>query len=220
MSKEFKFTRRTAIASGAAVVTSALAGCNGGSSSGDDQQGLETTFDEGKEGWTAVDLTPLDQDSDADWSNVVQTVEITHEQEGGVDDSGYVTWTDSTPNAFFFDAPDMYLGDMSAYVGGTLEYSLRSNQNDYRQDSAVVFEGADGVIATEFSPPMPDWTQVNIELDPEARSYQESNLNGSEVGQERLEAVLSDLQALRISGEHSGQVDEVVGLDEVQLRPA
>lgn len=220
MSREFEFRRRTAIASCAAVVTSGLAGCNGGPGSGNVQQGLEATFDDGKEGWNAVDLTPLESDPDADWSNVLQTLEISHEQDGGVDDSGYVTRTDTTPNAFFFNAPDAYLGDKSAYVDGTLEFYLKSTNNNYRLDSGVIFEGADGVIATEFPEPQTDWTQFNIELDAGTRSYRESNLNGPEIGQERLEAVLSDLQALRISGEHGGAVEEEVGLDEVQLRQA
>jgi hypothetical protein len=35
-----------------------------------------------------------------------------------------------------------------------------------------------------------------------------------------LAAVLGDLQALRISGEHGGVIEERVGLDEVRLRPA
>ena len=220
MSREVEFTRRTAITSGAAVMTSVFAGCSGGSDSGNDQQDLETTFDEGKEEWKAVDLTPSDADSDPDWSTVIQTLEITHEQDGGVGDSGYVTRTDTTPNSFFFDASDTYLGDKSAYVGGTLGFSIRSTRNNYRQDSAVVFEGPEGVIATKFTKPETDWTQFSIELDAGTRSYRDSNLNGPEVDQERLEAILSDLQALRISGEHGSNVEEEVGLDEVQLRQA
>ena len=219
MGNEFELTRRRTVASAAVVAMSGLAGCTGTGSSGDDQ-GLETTFDEGKEDWSAVDLTPLEQGPDADWTNVIRTLDLTHEQARGVDDSGYVTRVDSTSDAFFFDAPDTYLGDRSAYAGGTLEFYLKSTGNDYRQDSGVVFEGPDGVVATKFAKPGTDWTQFSIELDAEARSYREPNLEGSEVGQQRLEAVLSDLQALRISGEHASQVEEEVGLDEVRLRQA
>lgn len=222
MPDESELTRRAAIASGAVVVTTVVAGCTGGSGddedNGNDQQAIETSFNDGKEGWSAVDLTASDSASDPDWSNVIQSLDLTYESEGGVDNSGHVSRVDTTPNAFFFDAPDAYLGDMSAYVGGTVEYYLKSTHNNYRRDSAVILEGSDGVIATQFSKPKSDWTQFRIELDAEARAYQESNLVGSEVGQDRVKAVLSDLQALRISGEHGSAVKEEVALDQVQLR--
>jgi hypothetical protein len=213
-----EFTRRAAIATGVGAVASAFAGCLGGG--GDNQQSLETTFDSGNEGWTVADLEASDSNADPDWGSVIQELELDHEQEGGVDNSGYVKRVDTTPNAFFFDAPDTYLGDMSPYVGGTLDFHLKSTHNNYRLDSALVLQGTDGVIATQFGPPGPDWTQYRIALDAEARTYHESNLNGPEVGQERVEAVLSDLQALRISGEHGSAVQETVSLDEVRLRSA
>jgi hypothetical protein len=109
---------------------------------------------------------------------------------------------------------------MSAFAGGQLEFALRSSHNDLRKDSGVVFQGQDTVVTTQFDRPQSEWTTYTIALDADERTYYESNLNGEEVDQATLEAVLSDLQALRISGEHSGQAQETVNLDEVRLMSA
>jgi len=217
MSREIGITRRAAIASGAITVGSAVAGCTGAFGIG--QQPLETTFDEGNEGWSAVDLVSHEA-GDPDWSTVQQELEVRHVQNGGVDDSGYIMRTDTTGDAFFFDASDTYTGEKSAYAGGTLEFYLTSSHNNWRRDSGVILAGTDGIVTTEFARPETDWTRFRIELDAEVRTYHESNLNGPEVGQERIEEVLSNLQALRISGEHGASVEEEVGLDEVRLLEA
>ena len=210
-------TRRAAIASGAAIVASAVSGCLGGGGGG--PQTIETTFDDGKEGWTAVDHVSHDADADPDWGTIERSLEVTHAEDGGVEGSGHISRVDTTSDAFFFASSDAYAGDRSGYAGGRLEFQLRSTHNNWRPDSAVILDGADGVVTTAFELPQSEWTQYEIALDADARDFHESNLNGPAANQDRLEAVLADLQAVRISGEHGGQVEEEVGLDEVRLRP-
>lgn len=207
-------SRRSVLLSSAAAATSLVAGCLGGGGSG-----IESTFDEGKDGWEAVDLAASDGSSDPDWTEVIQPLEITHVGEGGVEGSGYVERRDTTGKAFFFDAPAAFLGDLSDFAGGRLEFWMRSTASDYRLDSAVVLEGPDGVVATRFAPPGTGWTEYSIELDGGARTYNASNLQGGPVDPSRVEAALADLRALRISGEHGSRIEEVVGLDEVRLVP-
>lgn len=161
------------------------------------------------------------QTSDLNWGEVIETLECTDESNGGIDDTGYVSQLDTTSSvAFLFTAGDAFLGDMSAFAGGQLEFALRSSYNDLRKDSGLVFQGQDTVVTTQFDRPQSEWTSYAIALDADERTYYESNLNGEEVDQATLEAVLSDLQALRISGEHSGQAQETVDLDEVRLMSA
>jgi hypothetical protein len=216
--------------SGGVAATTLVAGCSSGGDSATDEpenteedtpQIVESTFDDGKEGWSVVDMETHAQTSDPNWGEVIETLEFTHEPSGGVDGTGHVSHVDTTSGvAFFFDASDTFLGDMSAFAGGQLTFALRSSHNDIRQDSGVVFQGQDTVVATQFDKPQSEWTSYTIALDADERTYYESNLNGEAVDQATLEAALSDLQALRISGEHSGQAQETVGLDEVRLTSA
>jgi hypothetical protein len=223
-------SRRQALLSGGVVATSFVAGCSSESGSATDEpedseedtpRRVESTFDDGKEGWSVVDMETHAQTSDPNWGEVIETLEFTHESSSGVDDTGYVSHLDTTSGvAFFFTARDAFLGDMSAFAGGQLEFALRSSHNDVQRDAGVVFQGQDTVVTTQFDRPQPEWTTYTITLDADERTYHESNLNGEEVTQATLEEVLSNLQALRISGEHSGRDQETVGLDEVRLLSA
>jgi len=223
-------SRRQALLSGGIAVTTLVAGCSSGPDSATEEPDdteediprmVESTFDDGKEGWSVVDMQTHAQTSDPNWGEVIETLEFTHEPSGGVDDTGYVSHLDTTSGvAFFFAAGDAFLGDMSAFAGGRLTFALRSTHNDLREDSGLVLQGQDTVVTTRFDRPQSEWTTYTIALDADERTYYESNLNGEEVDQATLEEVLSDLQALRISGEHSAHDQETVGLDEVRLTSA
>jgi hypothetical protein len=209
-------SRRSVLAAGVLAVATTVTGCLDGG----DEPTVAATFDDGREGWTATDLTSHDSVADPDWSETGTALDLSHVGEGGVDGSGYVERVDTTGNAFFFDASEMFLGDRSEYLGGTLEFYLRSTTNEYREDSAVVLTGASGTVVTPLDPPGRDWTRFEVALDAESRDYRNRNLRGPTTGRDGLAAVLGDLQALRISGEHGGVIEERVGLDEVRLRSA
>jgi hypothetical protein len=199
----------------AAAVTPFASACLGSS---DTSKTVESTFEEGKEGWSVVDMQTYGQHSDPDWSETIQTLEFVHESSGGVDGSGHIKHVDDTGGkAFFFSASDAFLGDMSEFVGGRLEFFLKTSPNDWQQDTAVVFQSENTVIATGFEQPTAEWTEYSIPLTTDSRSFYESNLSGSEIEQSTLENVLGDLQALRINGEYSSEVQEEVALDEVRL---
>jgi hypothetical protein len=216
MDRDGRLSRRAMLRNGVIAATASLAGCPTGS--GSDEQGPSATFDGGKEEWSAVDLVSHETTDDPDWSSVEAQLDVTHVADGGVENSGHVKRVDTTGNAFFFDAPDTFLGDKSAFAGGTLTFFLRSTHNNYRADSAVLLVGADGVVVTQFDTPDPTWTTFEVSIDAGTRTFRNGNLDGSEAAQSDVEAVLSDLRALRISGEHGGAVEEEVGLDEVRLQ--
>jgi len=209
-------TRRTALrAVGATVTSSLLVGClNGASGTGSI---AETTFDDGTSDWSLVDMTTYDRSDDPDWSEVQGTLDLTWEESGGVEDTGYVKHLDNTDYAFFFDAPSEYLGDVSAAAGGQLAFSQRSSHTGLDRNAAVVLEGPDRVVTTQFDPPAQEWTQYTLTLDADTRDFHERNVGGPTVDQPAVESVLSDFQALRIGGEHNAGVSEEVGFDEVRL---
>jgi len=200
---------------GATVTSSLLVGCVNDASGA--EVIAETTFDDGASDWSLVDLTTYDRSDDPDWSEVHGTLELTWEGSGGVEDTGYVKHTDETDYAFFFDAPSDYLGDVSAAVGGQLEFAQRSSHTGLDRNAAVVFEGTDRVVATQFEPPNQDRTQYSLTLDADTRDFHERNVEGPTVDQSAFESALSDHQALRIGGEHNAGVSEEVGFDEVRL---
>jgi hypothetical protein len=214
-------SRRAAMkAMGTVAVAPFVGGCLGisGSSS---QLAIESTFDEDKEGWSVVDMQTYGQHSDPNWGEIIQTLEFTHESTGGVDGSGHIRHVDDTGGkAFFFSASDAFLGEVSDFAGGRLEFSLKTSPNDWHQDSAVVLQSGDTVVATGFERPESEWKAYTIPLDADSQTYYKSNLSGPEIDQSTLQGVLSDLQALRINGEYSNETQEKVGLDEVRLATA
>ena len=56
-----------------------------------------------------------------------------------------------------------------------------------------------------------------MSLGASATAWTSDNPAGAALTQAALDAMLGDLEALRISGEWGGQVEETVGLDEVKL---
>ena len=80
---------------------------------------ISSTFDTGAEGWSALDPTG---DYTASW------------QSTGGNPGGFLQGNESNPlgDTGYFIAPSKFLGNLSAYAGGTLTYDLKVIQgSDY-----------------------------------------------------------------------------------------
>lgn len=178
------------------------AGCVGG------PETITSTFDEGTEGWTVVGDAQSGQ------------VEPNHVAEGG-NPGGYLEATDDvTGGVWYWNASRTYLGDKSAYSGGTLSFDLRQSATDSQFDSPDVILGSDDTrLGYDFgnasTHPRTNWTRYEVRLSAEADGW--SNLeNDEDATQEGLESVLSDLNELWIRGEYRTGGD-VGGIDNVEL---
>ena len=121
---------------------------------------VQSTFDDDAEGWIV---------RDANCSNYAQTnaTQTLDWQSTGGDPDGYVIHSDVNEFCSFFSAPSPYLGDMSAYAGGTLSFSLASTESDWQGSDVVVLIGAGKVVCWRLplSPPLPpSWRAYEVPL--------------------------------------------------------
>jgi len=192
--------RRQAVVSVLAVCL-ALAGCQGILDSGPEE--IESTFDDGVEGWTVV--------GDAQSGSAAPT----HNAEGG-EAGGFVSADDDVAGGvWFWAAPDRYLGDRSAYEGGTLSFALTQSATDSGFDARDVVIVSESVeLAYRFdSPPGTDWTTYEIPLSPDGWTNSET---GDPATEEELQLALGDVEGLWIRGEYRTGSD-TGGLDTVVL---
>lgn len=178
-----------------------------------------STFAAGSESWSIVDL-PGATATPADYATVLSPLDITWNPLGGVDGGGYISRRDVTTNVFFFQAPPLFLGDQSAFRLGRLQFSLRSDASDYLADARVVLIGNGGQVAVApIVAPGTAWTRYTVSLSVASVAWRANNLAGTLLSQPQLDALLADLESLRINGEWGGQITETTGLDDVQLLP-
>lgn len=153
----------------------------------------------------------------ADYASVLAPLDITWNPVGGLD-GGYISRRDITSNVFFFNAPDTFLGDQSAYRLGKLRFSLKCDASDYLADAFVVLIGNNGNVAVApITAPATGWTQYVVPLDVVATAWRANRASGALLTQSQLDAILADLEALRINGEWGSNVTETTGLDQVSL---
>jgi alkaline phosphatase D len=195
-------TKVTAILVVSLVAFVVLTGCIGG------PETITSTFDEGTEGWTVVGDAQSGQ------------VEPTHVAEGG-NPGGYLRATDDvTGGVWYWNASDAYLGDKSAYSGGTLSFDLNQSATDGQFNAQdVILDGGDSRLGYDFgntsTHPGTDWTSYEVSLSTEADGW--TNRSTDEpLTQEEFENVLSDLNELWIRGEYRDGGD-VGGIDNVEL---
>lgn len=155
---------------------------------------LTSTFDSGAEGWNAVDPT-------GDYTS-------TWEGSGG-NPGGYLRGSESDPlgGTGYFDAPASWLGNWSAYAGGTISYDLKVfDGTDYFNDlDVIISNGSDSVSWSSNINPVGDgWVTFQVQLTA-------ANFSGA-----NLASVLSNVTSFSIRGEFiSGP--EAEGLDNVSV---
>lgn len=121
---------------------------------------------------------------------------------------------------WYFDAPDSYLGDKSAFYGGSLSFDLRqdgaANQFD---DIDIVLTGNGGQkLVLDFGDnPGTDWTSYSVSL-ALGGGWHNRSLSGSVASEEQIGAVLANLEAVQIRGEFvNGTTDDASNLDNVKM---
>jgi len=191
---------RHAVAIAVLAACLALAGCQGLVGSGPED--VESTFDDGPEGWAIV--------GDAQDGSAAPT----HNSEGG-DPGGHLSANDDvTGGVWYWAAPDRYLGEKADYEGGTLSLSLRQSATDSQFDApdVVVAAGATELTYDFDSPPGTDWATDEVSLSAEGWTNSET---GDPATDAELQTVLANLERLWIRGEYrtgsdTGWIDTVV----------
>lgn len=166
-----------------------------------------STFDAGSEGWTVSDTNPP------------------FDALGGAftpdyDEAGqFIRYTDPSVMSFFFEAPESFLGDLTAYYRGTLRYSqtLSVQTPQWRDDPDVVLVGGAGLVLVFQHDDQPgvDWTDFAVSLS--EGGWRVGGLAGSFATAAQMKSVLGDLQRLRIRGEYISGVVETTALDNVSI---
>jgi hypothetical protein len=116
---------------------------------------IESTFEAGVDGWNVVDV------ASPNYATVLATYLPVWHASGGDANTAFIDIHDPTGEWIFFNAPAKFLGDKSQYVGGTLEFTLRCNHDNYRNDSVVVLIGAGRILVCEIDVPLINqWTHL------------------------------------------------------------
>jgi len=184
----FKMTRTRLAAATAVVFALSIAQASADT--------ISSTFDTGAEGWNAVDPTG---DYTASW------------QSTGGNPGGFLLGTETNPlgGTGYFIAPSKFLGNLSAYAGGTLTYDLKViSGTDYFNDvDVIISNGANSVSWTSnINPVGGGWVTFQVQL------------NQATFGI-NLASVLSNVTEFQIRGEFING-PELEGLDNVRLNTA
>jgi len=155
---------------------------------------ISSTFDTSAEGWSALDA--VGHDYTANW------------QSSGGNPGGYLQGIETDPNGGtgYFIAPSNYLGNLSAYAGGTLTYDFKVIQGtDYYSDADVIISnGSNSVSWTpDINPVGQGWYTFQVQLN-------QANFGSN------LASILSNVTELQIRGEFIVGT-EIEGLDNVKL---
>jgi hypothetical protein len=159
---------------------------------------VTSTFDTDDDGWTM-----LGDVASSGW------------QATGGDPGGYYQWVDAATGAdSYFNAPSKFLGDMSAYYGGSLTYSLQDTGDNYNgvPDIKLIGDGMELDFYDAGTPGItPSWGNFSATLT--ASGWETTG--GSAATTQEMDEVLGDLTQLEIRGEYvdggeTGGIDNVV----------
>ena len=153
-------------------------------------------FDAGSEGWTTSN------GGDQSW---VAT---------GGNGGGWLRVADTTNDDFLLNAPSGWLGNWSAYLGGTLSFDALNVNNeapDWAPFGEVTITGAAGtavldMVAANHPPADGQWYRYSVLLSPSA------GWSGAP-----LASVLANVTSLTLKAEFHAGVSEVVGIDNLQV---
>jgi hypothetical protein len=155
---------------------------------------IASTFNTGAEGWIAVDPTG---DYTASW------------QSSGGNPGGFLMGSESDPQGGvgYFIAPSNWLGNLSAYAGGTLSYDFKviEGTDYFNAADVIISSGANSASWTSNINPVGDgWVNFHVQLN-------QANFAGG-----NLASILANVTELQIRGEFIGGAEEE-GLDNVSL---
>ncbi|GMU84441.1 MAG: hypothetical protein AMXMBFR47_43100 [Planctomycetota bacterium] len=137
----------------------------------------------------------------------------------GGDLGAYVLWTEPGHwgQAFYFEAPERFLGDQEAMYGGSVHWSIKNIPSGSFELADLVLIGGSTVLANSLPPQATaDWTRISVRLI-EAAGWENSEAHRpANCGE--LREVLRNLSAVRIRGEFVSGL-ETAGLDSVWMMP-
>jgi hypothetical protein len=169
---------------------------------------ISSTFDTDADGW---DIQAIDGDT-----GVFKLVyELNHSSTGG-NPGGYVHRFDPEPNTWFFRAPAKYLGNISQFYNGRLEFDWIeiSSIGTLFPRNVVAMVGSGMLIVSDLDAPGTQWTHVSVPM-------KEANWvtfpANNPVTQAQFQSVLSSLQVLVIQGDTRLLHEDAAGLDNVML---
>jgi hypothetical protein len=156
---------------------------------------LTSTFDSSAEGWNAVDPTG---DYTSSW------------QSSGGNPGGYLQGSETDPlgGTGYFYAPASWLGNWSAYTGGTISYDLKVfDGTDYFNDLDVIISNGSNSVSwsSNINPVGDGWVTFQVQLTA-------ANFSGGS----SLASILSNVTSFSIRGEFITGA-EVEGLDNVRV---
>lgn len=164
---------------------------------------VDSSFDTGLDGWSFVaDVKAFD------WVDT------------GGNPGGYVQAVDyATGAVWYFVAPDEYLGDKSAYSGGSLQFDLKQSSlsSQFNDEDVVITGGGKTIAFNTANNPGLDWTHYSVPLDA-GSDWRLGSVSGAVASQADIDAVLADVTSLWIRGEYVSGAD-TGGLDNVLLSP-
>lgn len=171
-------------------------------------------FDTGANGWVWADMN-----CGGPYLNPVSTGAVTWSATGGVP-GGHISAADPSSNCYYFRAAPAFTGDLSAYLNGSITFSIFSTLDNYTLERSVLLVGANGV--TLAAPiPMPAlnaWSVRSVTL--QASSFRVNNQSGPPATMAQLQGVLANVAQMYIPAEFGSIVAETVLLDNVLLRTA
>jgi len=178
-----------------------------------------STFTTDDEGWIVEDLCCHGPYTNPFWRNPLHSVD--HKSSGG-NFGGYIEKEDPSGNAFYFSAPEKFLGNQSAAYGTYLLYDLFSTEHDWTADPDIVLVGSGLTLVYQGSMiPTPAWQTFAVPMT--EKDWHKDTLGGLAPSSSEFASVLASLEALRIRGEYGKYSDELrretTGLDNVVMVP-
>lgn len=181
------------------------------------QAAVTSTFDTDAEGWSGLTARPSENSAPIHDAGPFGAYSAT-----GGNSGGYFRLPDPDDQDTFFSAPAQFLGNQSSAVGGTLSYDLYTDASINYAGPNVVLQGG-GVTLVYVPATQPavqnNWVTVSVALAPSA-AWHLGSAGGGAASAADFQAALGNLNRLWISAETHSPVEEISGLDNVQLAAA
>lgn len=164
-----------------------------------------STFTTGAESWTSV-------------NEPSGTAPAIYWQSGGGYPGGCIMGTDGSAGTWYFVSPSTFSGDLSAYYGCNIEYSIKQNTNLSQYNAAdIMIVSTDGsrLVYDVSSAPSLSFTTVTVPLT--AGQWKNTTIFGSVATAAEMNTALSNVASIRIRGDYSTVTSESVWLDNVKL---
>jgi hypothetical protein len=117
-----------------------------------------------------------------------------------------------------FLAPSSYLGDKSAYIGGTFSFELASQFLDYANRPLLTLTAGNGKTIYSNWGPTPGTTLTPFDVTLTAANFYNGTdvTRTGDVSKDEFAAIMADLKAIQVYGDWTSNVD-VVRLDNVAM---